>query len=412
MTYEPPDNLGDLAELATLEEPPLDDEPELVASAPQVDRAAILREAVRQYEMLVGREMAQQRRARELADRAKAEAANSARVQDGAGWLLNLPDSPPAIWGDGDDILWSAGESLIIGGPQGVGKTTLAGQLLAGCLGLLPKVLGLSVKATDRRVLYLAMDRPQQAARSLARLFGPEHHDVLAERLRVWTGPPPGDFAAAPETLLEMCRQHDADRVFIDSLKDAAVGIAKDEVGAGYNRARQMALAEGIEVVELHHQRKATSDGGKPKSISDVYGSVWITAGAGSVILLWGEPGDPLVEFHHLKQPMNVVPISKIEHDAHTGLSSVHEEDQVDLAMLAGRSGMAGLSAKDAAVALFDTKEPDALEVKKARRRLEAEEKKGRLRSVKPEGTGRGKETRWFAMAFPADQEPEREWYR
>jgi hypothetical protein len=36
----------------------------------------------------------------------------------------------------------------------------------------------------------------------------------------------------------------------------------------------------------------------------DVYGSTWLTAGTGSVILLHGEPGDPIVSMHHLKKPV------------------------------------------------------------------------------------------------------------
>ena len=44
--------------------------------------------------------------------------------------------------------------------------------------------------------------------------------------------------------------------------------------------------------------------GAKPKRLADVYGSRWLTAGMGSVLLLWGEPGDLVVEVRHLKQPV------------------------------------------------------------------------------------------------------------
>jgi hypothetical protein len=33
----------------------------------------------------------------------------------------------------------------------------------------------------------------------------------------------------------------------------------------------------------------------------------WLTSGAGSVILLNGQPGDPIVSLHHLKQPAAAV---------------------------------------------------------------------------------------------------------
>ncbi|MFI6270717.1 AAA family ATPase [Micromonospora zamorensis] len=338
----------------------------------------------------------------ENAARAKAEAANQTRVCDGASFLLDLPEAPPAVWGDGDDVLWMEGEALIIAGPQGVGKTTLAGQLLAGSLGLRDQVLGYTIKPTKGKVLYLAMDRPKQAARNLARIFRHAPRELLAEKLAVWQGPPPADFAVSPETLLDMCRLHDATVVFVDSVKDAAVGLAKDEVGAGYNRARQLAIAEGIEVVELHHQRKAGENGAKPTTANDVYGSVHLTNGAGSIVLLWGQPGDPLVEFIHLKQPVNTVGPFDIEHDQQTGLSTVRRDESKDLVGLARRC-TSGLSAKDAATVLFDELSPDKGQVAKARRELSNLTKKGLLVAQEPDGSGRGAQTLWFAAAHPSD---------
>lgn len=366
--------------------------------------AQIRRRADQEYIHLRSREVATERRKVELAEQAKQAALTSNRVFDGASFLLAKDETPPAIWGSGDDILWARGEALIIWGPQGVGKTTVAGQLLAGALGILPTVLGLPVVPTKKKVLYLAMDRPKQAKRSLARLFKPEHEDVLRERLVIWTGPPPADFAVVPETMLEMARMYDADMVFVDSLKDAAVGLAKDEVGAGYNRARQLALAEGVEVVELHHPRKAGENGAKPDGLNDMYGSTWIPSGCGSAILLWGEAGDAMVEFLHRKQPMNTVGPFKIEHDAHTGVSAVHVDDRQDLVALARRCAASGISAKDAAAALNDEASPSDRQIAAARRKLQDLEKKNLLvtRDTGSSG-GRGNATLWFPAATPED---------
>jgi hypothetical protein len=248
------------------------------------------------------------------------------------------------------------------------------------------------------------MDRPKQATRSLGRLFKPEHADILRERLVIWTGPPPADFAVVPEAMLEMAQMHDADMVFVDSLKDAAVGLAKDEVGAGYNRARQLALSEGVEVVELHHPRKSGENGAKPDGINDMYGSTWIPSGAGSAILLWGDAGDALVEFYHRKQPMNTVGPFKIEHDAHAGVSSVHVDDRQDLVALARRCATTGVSAKDAAAALYSNAAPGEREIAAARRKLQDLQKKGMLIVRESETTGgRGKATLWFPAAPPED---------
>ena len=50
------------------------------------------------------------------------------------------------LWGQGDEILWSKGEALIVCGPTGIGKGTLTQQLMLHRLGLrLGPLLGLPV---------------------------------------------------------------------------------------------------------------------------------------------------------------------------------------------------------------------------------------------------------------------------
>jgi replicative DNA helicase len=225
------------------------------------------------------------------------------------------------------------------------------------------------------------MDRPQQAARSFRRMVGEAWRAELDQRISVWQGPPPFDLAKNPSLLLELCKAADADTVIVDSLKDAALGLSEDEVGAAYNRARQTALADGVQVSELHHMRKALS-GAKAEhpTIDDVYGSTWLTAGAGSVVLLNGAPGDPIVSFHHLKQPAAEVGPFKILHSRDSGRSEVWQA--TDLMQLARQFGE--LTAVGAAKALFGTETPDHNEKEKARNRLKAFEKAGDLRLVDP----------------------------
>ena len=50
-----------------------------------------------------------------------------------------------------------------------------------------------------------------------------------------------------------MAEHYDAGTVFVDSLKDAALGLSNDEVGAAWNRARQHLLNAGHQLCELHH---------------------------------------------------------------------------------------------------------------------------------------------------------------
>lgn len=259
-------------------------------------------------------------------------------AKDGATFILDENADLQARWGSGSEVLWARGESLIIAAPPGVGKTTLAGQLIAGLMGIQSTVLGYPV-AEAGRVLYLAMDRPSQIRRALRRRFSEEHRAVLAERLVVRPGPMPGDLGKHPTMLIDLARLHGCDSIVIDSLKDAAVKLTDDETGGIVNRAIQYCNAQEIDVLVLHHQRKGTG-GEKPTKLEDVYGSTWITAGAGSVFLLWGEAGSELVEMTHLKQPADPVGPFRIEHDHHLGVSTVsHGFDALAFLRLAGPRG-------------------------------------------------------------------------
>ena len=166
--------------------------------------------------------------------------------------ILDVPPAPEAVWGDTDDILWARGQSLIIAGPDGTGKTTLAGNLAQARLGLGEgTVLGLPVRPGDRNVLVLLMDRPQQAMAALARLFTEDDREILDARLRVWRGPAPQDLARNTGMLAHLCMLADADTCIVDSLKDAALKLSDDEAGAGWGQARGIAIESGTEVLEL-----------------------------------------------------------------------------------------------------------------------------------------------------------------
>ena len=361
--------------------------------------------AVRQQLLLEATEKERARReAKRLLDKEETEALaqdNPNRFVTGAAFVLDLPDAVPTVWGTGDDILWAEGEALIIAGGSGVGKSTIASQVVAGMLGIGPgQVLGLDVAPAQGNVLYLAMDRPQQLARALSRVMKAEHRDVLEDRLKVWQGPPPADVAKAPETLLHLAQAAAATVLVVDSLKDAAIGLSDDAVSAGYNRARQMCLAEGIQVLELHHMVKKGANGAKPTSLGDVYGGTWLTAGAGSVILINGDAGDPVVEMRHLKQPMNEVGPYQVIHDHGAGTSEIFHA--TDLVSMARATGAKGVTAKAAAAALFGSEKPSSAEVQKARRRLMNLTDAGSLALVPGTGTA-GTPDAWVALQPDVD---------
>lgn len=294
----------------------------------------------------------------------------AARAIDGHSFITAEPDTIPAAWGSGDQVLWAEGEGLMIVGPDGVGKTTLAQQLVLARIGLRTSLLGLPVASKNRKVLYIAGDRPRQAARSFARMITPLDHDTLRDQLVVWRGPLPFDITEDKNALANLAQSLEATDIVIDSLKDIAVDLSKDETGSRVNIAFQEIVARGIELCPLHHQRKEGRDGaGKPKRLADVYGSRWLTAGMGSVICLWGEPGDPVVELLHLKQPAEDVGPYEIVHDHNKG-----ETTLVPSASYEGvleRAGASGITAPDVASLIHKTDKPSANDVEKARRRLE-----------------------------------------
>lgn len=288
------------------------------------------------------------------------------RLRDGGSFILDAPTQPPAVWGDGSSVLWAQGEPLMVCAPSGVGKTTIAGQLVRGRLGLSHELLGYPIAPDERRVLYLAMDRPNQIRRSMKRQFTDDERDVLAERLTFWPGPPIADIGRHPGELLNLAVAVGAGTVVIDSMKDAAVKLTDDETGSNVNRAIQEVIAHGIEVLVLHHQKKG-QNGSKPNTLEDVYGSTWLTAGMGSVVLLWGTGGDPLVELRHLKQPADEIGPLTIEHHL-DGTSSVYRG--FDLMGYLTLRGEQGATVAEVARAMFE-KDPNDTERKKAQRRLD-----------------------------------------
>ena len=242
-------------------------------------------------------------------------------VLPGGRFVFEQPSTLKPRWGKGGDVLWERGESLFLVGPTGVGKTTVGAQVVAGLIGLQPDVLGFPMEQASR-VLYLAMDRPRQIARAWGRLFAPADRQTLDDRLTVWRGPLPMRLDLVPEALVEMAHTYQAEVVIIDSLKDAVTELGKDGPAGAFNQAVQFCSRDDVDVLTLHHQRKAV-EGHKPTALEDVYGNTWLTAGAGSVVLLWGDAGSSVVELTHLKQPADPVGPLTIEHDHLRGTSSV-----------------------------------------------------------------------------------------
>lgn len=248
------------------------------------------------------------------------------RVHRGDEFVLDLPPLPPILWGLDGQTLWIEGEALLLVGGDGVGKSTIGQQLVCALIGLRKGFLGYPVKPFPTgRVLYLAMDRPAQIGRSFARMVAETDRDALHDRLAFWSGPLPIDPLSHPTALADWIAETFGDdivAVVADSYKDLVPGISEDKPGSQLNLAMQEVLARGIQWIGLHHQRKPASDRTGDYTLADVYGSRWLTAGAGSVFMILGDAGDSTVELRHVKQPMEVVGPLLVTHDHARGVST------------------------------------------------------------------------------------------
>lgn len=301
----------------------------------------------------------------------------------GEDFILDSPVIPESIWGHGDYSAWARGEGFAVVGPTGIGKTTLAQRITLARLGIGPaEVLGLPVSRSERGGLYIAADRPRQAARSFRRMVQPDDREKLNTRLDVWKGPPPFDMGTRPENFAEWVCSFERDFTIIDSLKDMATDLTRDEVGSRINRAFQLITAAGVDFVVLHHQRKAQADNPRPKRLADVYGSNWLTAGLGSVIILWGEPGDPIVELSHLKSPAEEIGPIEVHIDHATG-TLTRPTSLLDFVRSAGDHGVA---AADAALHLYGA--ASKAQTQKARRKLDVLMKDGLVTKIEGTNTG------------------------
>jgi hypothetical protein len=220
--------------------------------------------------------------------------------------------------------------------------------------------------------------------------------ELLEDRLIVWKGPPPFDLLKDQQALSIFAQEHHAGTVVLDSLKDIVPDLSKDETGSRYNIARQYLLAAGIDLLELHHLVKRTADGGKPKKLEDVYGSTWITAGAGSVFVLWGEAGDSIVELNHLKQPLEQIGPHKVLHDHHAGRSDL--DAPINVLSIVNTSHK-GISAKAIATLMFDDQSPKRPLVERARRKLDGLARTGHITRV--DGTKGGTNGGDAVLYFP-----------
>jgi hypothetical protein len=236
------------------------------------------------------------------------------------------------LLGKGDEILHIAGQAGIACSMTGVGKSTLGQNYVLHRARVFDGTfLGLAVHplGEGEAILYVAADRPTQIRRSFRRMVSASEAEALREHLVMWWGPLPFVLNDGPLRLVEFVREVERRRgvkiveVILDSLKDVTSGLHKPEGAEAVAHAFTSTVAEGIDLLALHHDRK--TEKGKKRTtanitIDDVYGGTFLTAGAGNVWYLLGAPGAETFSLLHLKQAAEPVGPLAVTHDHRSGI--------------------------------------------------------------------------------------------
>jgi hypothetical protein len=263
-------------------------------------------------------------RAYQAAERAKV--VTRERKMDGETFVWSADNHSEVLWGYEDAPLCLEGEGTLLVGGDGVGKTTVAQQLILRRVGIGGDTfLDMPVAEATGRIVYLAMDRPDQISRSLRRMVSESDRSTLRERLGIWRGPIPFDVGESSHALYDwLCNEFGSDvsDVVVDSYKDLVQGLSDEPGGMALNGAMQACIASGVQWFGLHHPRKPTADRKRDYDISDVYGCRWVTAGTGSVFFLLGEAGASAVELRHVKPLRQTMPSLLLQHDHAAGISA------------------------------------------------------------------------------------------
>lgn len=227
------------------------------------------------------------------------------------------------IWGipqTGGVMGWAENQGLIIAGPPGTGKSTIALQVVLRRTGILGgEVLGMPVRVDHHPMVYLALDRADQIRQSVRRMIPAGADRAAIERLLMIDCLPPTVDLRQPETFIGWLQENKASAVVVDSAKDLGFDLNDSSEGQAFNFLVQATLRARIQILVTHHSRKVPRGDRKPLTLNDLHGSQWVAAGAGSVLMLDGEAGPRPKRLVHVK-PLTVplAPLS-LELDTETG---------------------------------------------------------------------------------------------
>ncbi len=237
------------------------------------------------------------------------------RVFPADDWVLDEAGLSRAVVGKDSQCLWADGESLLVVGDTGHGKSTFTQNIVRAEIGLVPDILGMVVRQFAN-ILYVAADRPKQIKASLRRMITETNRLVWHDKVWIHDGPldfvlneHPEKMAPFVKELAEHLDRPPFEVVVFDSLKDLVSEMDDNTAGIQINRAFQSLCRLGAQVAVDMHPRKMGSpkDKERPPTLDDVQGNKNITAGAGSVVYLGVSGEDGRSQLYHLKSPSGSV---------------------------------------------------------------------------------------------------------
>lgn len=249
------------------------------------------------------------------------------------------------IWGvpeQGGVMAWAENQGVIVAGPPGTGKSTIALQVILRRVGILEgDVLGMPVIPSDDPLVYLALDRADQIRQSIRRMVPPSAAREAVQRLLMIDNLPPTVDLRQVESFIGWLQGMGAKGVVMDSAKDLGFDLNDSSEGQAFNFLVQATLRAGVQIFVTHHSRKVPRGDRKPLTLNDLHGSQWVAAGAGSVIMLDGEAGPQPKRLVHVK-PLTV-PMAPLQLSLNTDTGEVEyaddDEDREDGGQYKARTG-------------------------------------------------------------------------
>lgn len=211
-----------------------------------------------------------------------------------------------------------ANSYTLTAGPTGVGKSTMALSML--CHLLLGKdFLGLSPENVPEKVAFFSLEMGDEELGDIIRPqmvgFTAQEQNLLNEKLHVLPLGASMDFAdSANQRLIFAMSEQGYTGFIFDTLGASAKNLMTEEaIKPVVDFIDQVRNKRNAFMWFLHHHRKSSESGGKPKNESDIYGSQYITSRATIIHSLWPE-ADGSVEFSTFKnrsgkklQPFHIV---------------------------------------------------------------------------------------------------------